>query len=296
MKDRPDGSLLIDIRNQFECDVGHFEGSQSVSTSNYTETWKNLDAICGLDRRKKSKSKVFMYCTGGIRCEKASAYLKGKGIREVFQLQGGIHRYLEEYGEDGLFKGKNYTFDSRVSPGAATLDEQPDAHEVKEDEREPLGKCLYCEGPYETYSGKATCTVCRALLLVCPACVQANPHAQEYHCRAHLSLRHCYYTVLEPFPSSELAQQRKELMSLHDAMLAPTKATKEEAKAAAANKFKRRTLLRQVARIDERVARLEAGHATVKEGPSESNPQVAWWVRQKAEIEAEAEADAESGK
>ena len=49
LKERPDGSLLIDIRNQFECDVGHFEGSQSVSTSNYTETWKNLDAICGLD-------------------------------------------------------------------------------------------------------------------------------------------------------------------------------------------------------------------------------------------------------
>ena len=97
---RPDGAILIDVRNQFECDVGAFEGHNTVATTNYTETWKSLDAICNLEGvedngevRNKPNS-VFMYCTGGIRCEKASAaYLKGKGINQVYQLQGGIHRY-----------------------------------------------------------------------------------------------------------------------------------------------------------------------------------------------------------
>ena len=93
---RPDGAILIDVRNQFECDVGAFEGSQSVATTNYTETWKSLDAICNLDsvedngETKCTPNTVFMYCTGGIRCEKASAYLKGKGINQVYQLQGGF--------------------------------------------------------------------------------------------------------------------------------------------------------------------------------------------------------------
>ena len=125
--------------------------------------------------------------------------------------------------------------------------------------------------------------MCRALLLVCPACVEANTHAHEYHCKAHMYLRHCYFTVLDSFSPNDLAQQREELMRLHDAMLAPTRATKEQAKAAAANKFKRRTLLRQVARLDERASRLAAGNVAVTEETKGLNPQVAWWVRQKAE-------------
>ena len=292
LKHRPDGAILIDVRNQFECDVGAFEGSQSVATTNYTETWKNLDAICNLDEvatnegARNTPETVFMYCTGGIRCEKASAYLKGRGVPQVYQLQGGIHRYLEEYSDGGLFKGKNYTFDSRVGPDAATIDEPDVSAEEKSGGRggkDLLGECLYCSCSYDTYSGKRTCTVCRALLLVCPACVEANPYAHEYHCKAHMYLRHCYFTVLDSFSPNDLAQQREELMRLHDAMLAPTRATKEEAKAAAANKFKRRTLLRQVARLDERASRLAAGNVAVTEETKGLNPQVAWWVRQKAE-------------
>ena len=59
--------------------------------------------------------KVLMYCTGGIRCEKASAMLIKEGVPEVYQLSGGIHRYLESYPDGGLFKGKNFVFDKRVA-------------------------------------------------------------------------------------------------------------------------------------------------------------------------------------
>ena len=291
LTERPVNSLLIDIRNEFESDVGNFHGSIPIKTSNYTETWKNLDSICGLDKKGKTEKEppqnIFMYCTGGIRCEKASAYLRAKMPEaSVFQLQGGIHRYLEEYGENGLFQGKNYTFDSRIDHNAAILDDTQCQVEGEKAviKKVPLGKCLYCEIPYDTYSGNCTCTVCRALILVCTVCAKCH---EEYHCKAHFALRKCYYTILDIFTPAELTTQRDQLMRLHDAMLPPPKPSKEEAKAAAANKIKRNTILKQVQRVEGQLSLLESGVTSVVMDSErrQSNPQVAWWVRQQRERE-----------
>ena len=121
-------AVVLDIRNEFEYDIGHFEGALNLKTNTYAETWRNLDQItsdldhqnCGNndsveDKVSVKKRNYYMYCTGGIRCEKASAYLKAKGFDNVFQLQGGIHRYLEEYpGNDKKFLGRNFVFDTRM--------------------------------------------------------------------------------------------------------------------------------------------------------------------------------------
>lgn len=106
--------LLLDVRNEFEHAIGHFDGSVDLRTFTYAETWKSFDRILA-DKGPDTESPIYMYCTGGIRCEKASAYLCAKGYENVYQLQGGIHRYLEEYPDGGLFHGKNFVFDSRVT-------------------------------------------------------------------------------------------------------------------------------------------------------------------------------------
>ncbi len=87
----PETSVLLDVRNSFETAIGMFEGATDPKTRLFTQfphfAQQNLPALIN--------KKVFMYCTGGIRCEKASAYLKQQGVNEVYQLQGGIHEYLE---------------------------------------------------------------------------------------------------------------------------------------------------------------------------------------------------------
>jgi UPF0176 protein len=118
-------AVVLDIRNDFEYDIGHFEGALSMKTNTFAETWRRLDTITSeLDESRcgdgdivvpPSERNYYMYCTGGIRCEKASVYLKAKGFDNVFQLQGGIHRYLEEFPDSNKkFIGRNFVFDSRM--------------------------------------------------------------------------------------------------------------------------------------------------------------------------------------
>jgi UPF0176 protein len=84
-----DDGICIDVRNGFEYDVGHFKNALNLNTYTYSETWSALDNVL---KDKDPANNIYMYCTGGIRCEKASAYVKAKGYKNVFQLEGGIHR------------------------------------------------------------------------------------------------------------------------------------------------------------------------------------------------------------
>jgi UPF0176 protein len=81
-------SLIVDVRNEFEYNIGHFAASKNLKTFTYAETWKSLDLMLGeQDRDDEVKSRaIYMYCTGGIRCEKASAYLIGKGYENIYQV------------------------------------------------------------------------------------------------------------------------------------------------------------------------------------------------------------------
>ena len=104
---------MVDMRNHYESEVGHFDGAllpESVTFKEELPLVKNL--LSGMENEK-----VLLYCTGGIRCEKASAYLKNEGFKEVYQLSGGIVRYAQQVKESGLenkFKGKNFVFDNRL--------------------------------------------------------------------------------------------------------------------------------------------------------------------------------------
>ena len=93
-----------------------------------------------------------------MRCERASAYLRYKGVDEVFQLSGGIHSYQEAFPDGGFFRGKNFVFDPRgalPSPG---------------NEEDVIGRCLVCEAYFDSYEAQKRCSRCRMLVLICKRC------------------------------------------------------------------------------------------------------------------------------
>ena len=132
-------------------------------------------------------AKVLMYCTGGIRCEKASAMLRDHGVDDVAQLRGGIHRYLEHYPDGGFFLGKNFVFDKRRAMGP-TLPRSGDGGGAV------LGVCGGCGDAYDELHGGRVCTVCRDLVLACPKCRPA-----ELHCIQHSHLKSCFFTFIDHF-------------------------------------------------------------------------------------------------
>ncbi len=104
--------LLIDTRNDYEVEIGSFKNAINPNTTSFREFPKYVEK--NLDPNKHKK--VAMYCTGGIRCEKSTAYLKDKGFNEVYHLQGGILKYLEEVSqEDSMWQGECFVFDNRVA-------------------------------------------------------------------------------------------------------------------------------------------------------------------------------------
>ena len=104
--------LLIDTRNDYEVDIGTFKGAVNPETTTFREFPAYVEE--NLDPAKHKK--VAMFCTGGIRCEKSTAYLKGQGFEEVYHLKGGILKYLEDVPkEESLWEGECFVFDNRVS-------------------------------------------------------------------------------------------------------------------------------------------------------------------------------------
>ncbi len=114
LAENPD-TLLIDMRNHYESEIGHFEGAILPDVDSFRESLPIIEKK--FEKEKKTK-KILMYCTGGIRCEKASAFLKHKGYDNVYQLEGGIIEYTRQVDEekiDNKFLGKNFVFDHRRS-------------------------------------------------------------------------------------------------------------------------------------------------------------------------------------
>ena len=114
IKDR--NTLVIDTRNHYEVSIGSFKDSINPNTKNFSEfpEWvdNNLDKHLGNENSKN----IAMFCTGGIRCEKATTLLKNKGYKNIFHLKGGILKYLEEISkEENLFEGECFVFDKRVA-------------------------------------------------------------------------------------------------------------------------------------------------------------------------------------
>ena len=125
--------VLIDVRNDYESKIGHFEGAITPEVENFYDFPEWLENL-QVDKDKK----VLMYCTGGIRCEKFSVLMKEKGWKDVNQLHGGILRYGKEEGGKH-FKGKCFVFDDRlVVP-------------VNEEDMEPISRCEITGKPADTY-------------------------------------------------------------------------------------------------------------------------------------------------
>lgn len=109
--DKPENLVVLDTRNQCETAIGRFVDAIIPPIDTFRDFPQYVDEHINMFDGKK----VLMYCTGGVRCERATAYLKKKGIaQEVYQIEGGIHRYVEQY-PDGFFRGKNYVFDDRIA-------------------------------------------------------------------------------------------------------------------------------------------------------------------------------------
>ena len=111
-KKMDNGAIVVDMRNHYESEVGHFEGAVLPQSVTFKE---ELPMIVDLLKGKENES-VMLYCTGGIRCEKASAYLKHNGFKDVNQLDGGIINYAKTVKENNLenkFKGLNFVFDGK---------------------------------------------------------------------------------------------------------------------------------------------------------------------------------------
>ena len=108
-------TILIDTRNDYEYSIGTFKNSINPKTSNFKEFPKWVKKQKFTQEVKKSKN-IAMFCTGGIRCEKASSYMKNEGFKNVYHLKGGILKYLENTDiENSLWQGECFVFDDRVS-------------------------------------------------------------------------------------------------------------------------------------------------------------------------------------
>lgn len=146
---------VVDMRNDYEVISGKFEKTRHPGMRNFREIHENVNEIDDLKDKK-----VVAVCTGGIRCEKATGFLKEKGFKNVHQLEGGIHRYIEQY-PDGYYKGALYVFDGRM-----TIDMADDPHD-----RGIVGECFFCGDSTEQYVDDDSVTPSRQLLC-CDNCYE----------------------------------------------------------------------------------------------------------------------------
>jgi UPF0176 protein len=125
--------VLVDVRNRYESAAGKFEGAVACDIEHFRELPEYLDQLAGLKERK-----VLMYCTGGIRCEKASALFRSRGFTNVFQLHGGIVSYQEQFGNEHWL-GECFVFDQRMT--------------VRVDEAlVPIGRCAHSGRPTNRFA------------------------------------------------------------------------------------------------------------------------------------------------
>jgi UPF0176 protein len=154
---RDENTLLIDVRNAYEWDIGHFEGAELPRLEQFRQFPAYARAL--KQQRDPSKTKVMMYCTGGIRCELYSALMKEEGFNEVYQLQGGVIKYGLESGSKH-WRGKLFVFDDRLS--VPITDQEP---------AEVISTCIHCQASTDLYFNCANMD-CNELFISCSVCAE----------------------------------------------------------------------------------------------------------------------------
>lgn len=158
--------IVVDVRNHYESEIGHFKGAICPEADTFRE---EISMITTLLKDKKD-SKLLLYCTGGIRCEKASAYLKHHGFKDVNQLHGGIIDYsrnIKQLDLESNFIGKNFVFDERMGE---TIDGQVISH------------CHQCGASCDVHLNCAN-ELCHLLFIQCEACAEKFEHCCCVDCR-----------------------------------------------------------------------------------------------------------------
>lgn len=150
--DQP-GTIVVDMRNHYESEVGKFKGAICPDVDTFREELEQVSELL----KGKEDQKVLMYCTGGVRCEKASAWMKHKGFKDVNQLYGGIIEYARQVKQAGLpskFIGKNFVFDERLG------------ERITED---VIASCHQCGKPCDDHTNCAN-DECHLLFIQCAEC------------------------------------------------------------------------------------------------------------------------------
>ncbi len=167
---RGDDVVFFDARNVFEAAIGRFKDAVVP----HVATTRDFAAVLDSGRFDHLKHKaVVTYCTGGVRCEVLSALMIRRGFQEVYQLDGGIVRYGEAFGDDGLWEGSLYLFDARM-------------HHEFSDHSKVLGACERCATPTSQYHNCAN-LACRKLILLCDECALDNVST---NCSPHHAVDH----------------------------------------------------------------------------------------------------------
>ena len=152
LSNRPKDLVILDTRNNYESAVGTFTGSIIPDIRYFRQLPQFIDE--NLDQFKDKE--VLMHCTGGVRCERATAYLVQKGVaKKVYQVEGGIVRYTEKF-PDGFFRGKNYVFDKRITV------------KINDD---ILGSCYGCQKPCDDFINCLN-VLCNKHIISCSDCRQ----------------------------------------------------------------------------------------------------------------------------
>lgn len=164
-------AVVIDMRNHYEYEVGHFEHAIEIPSDTFRD-----QLPMAVDMMKGNEDKqVIMYCTGGIRCEKASAYLLHRGFKNVFHLEGGIINYAKQVKENQLpskFIGKNFVFDNRLG------------ERITED---VIAQCHQCGKPCDTHTNCKN-DGCHLLFIQCPECAAKHEGCCSIECKDTLHL------------------------------------------------------------------------------------------------------------
>jgi UPF0176 protein len=169
-----DNTVLVDMRNHYESEIGHFKGAITPDVDTFRDS---LDIIEEDLKEHKDYKNLVMYCTGGIRCEKASAYFKHKGFKNVYQLEGGIIEYVRQVKAENLenkFMGKNFVFDDRRG------------ERVSDD---VIANCHQCGAPFDAHTNCAN-EACHLLFIQCDACKTAMNNCCSDACKEIHELPH----------------------------------------------------------------------------------------------------------
>ncbi len=159
-------TVCVDMRNHYESEIGYFDGAITPDVDTFRDS---LDIIEQDLKNNKEDKNLLMYCTGGIRCEKASAYYKHKGFKNVFQLEGGIIEYTRQVKSEGIenkFIGKNFVFDHRR------------AEKITED---IVANCHQCGVACDTHTNCAN-EGCHLLFIQCDACSEKTQNTCSSDC------------------------------------------------------------------------------------------------------------------